>query len=130
MCVCCCTASGYLRLLDLKALESSDFSGVNFVHVDVKVLGELVLTDAAKKAKKTKTHFNLHSSMTAFSEIRPIYPFSRCCLCVSKSCVTSVQECFVEICVFTANQRAAGETHHTLALGLTSLRFFKISRDM
>lgn len=47
----------YLRLLDLKAFQSANFSCVDFVHVDVSVLLQLVLPYAGGEVKvKFQTH--------------------------------------------------------------------------
>lgn len=37
-----------LRFLDLKTLDAADLSGINFVHVDVSVLLQLVLPYAVR----------------------------------------------------------------------------------
>ena len=42
----------FLRFLVLKALDATDLSRVNLVHVEVSMLLQLVLADAGKAKKK------------------------------------------------------------------------------
>lgn len=131
MCVFCDAASGYSRLLDLEALQSSDLSSVNFVHVDVKVLGELVLTDAAKKEKKKQNIFTSTRPLRQNKTHRPVQqvaPMRLQILHFLRNLHSGVfRETSVTRWMFACAQpiRERQVTRHTLAGGLTSLCLLK-----